>query len=116
MLQEGKRIEMKKILDTVIAKWLQDSMNNEDARKQFSEGIHRLVNHTRENNGVWTVACEASYLHAKQVEEIKRLRVKCESLRALQGGQLKVEASRKQARDPVPGSNDFWGEIAFDKQ
>jgi len=102
---------MKRILDTVIAKWLQDSVNNEEARKQFSEGMQRLVTDTRENNGVWTVACEASHLHAKQVEEIERLRVECESLRALQGGQFKDEASRKRVRDPNPGNNDFWGEF-----
>ncbi len=114
--QEGKRDEMKRILDTVIAKWLQDSVNNEDARKQFSEGMQRLVNDTRENNGVWTVACEASNLHAKQVDEIERLRVECESLRALNGGQFKDEASRKRTRDPNPGNNDFWGEFEGERK
>ena len=31
-LQEGKRAEMQKVLDTVIAKWLADSVENEEAR------------------------------------------------------------------------------------
>jgi hypothetical protein len=104
---------MKKVLDTVIAKWLTDSVQNEDVRKNFTEGMERLVKDTRAESGIWTVACEASNLHARKLDEIERLRTECESLKALNQGAFGSEASRKRGRDEAPaaagGSGDFWG-------
>ena len=51
---------MKKVFDTVIAKWLEDSVKSDDARKQFSDGMERLIRETKADNGIWTVACAAS--------------------------------------------------------
>ena len=73
---------MKKVFDSVIAKWLQDSVADEDARKQFSDGMERLIKETKADNGVWTVACAASQMHASKLEEIERLRTECDTLKA----------------------------------
>ena len=104
---------MKKVLDTVIAKWLADSVQNEDVRKNFTEGMERLVKDTRAENGVWTVALEASNLHARKLEEIERLRTECESLKAINQGAFGTEASRKRGREEAQGGaaggGDFWG-------
>ncbi len=107
---------MKKVLDTVIARWLTDSVKSEDARKQFSEGMERLVKDTRAESGIWTVACEASHAHASRLEEIERLRTECESLRASGGGAFRDEASRKRGRDEpaASSSNDIWAGFELD--
>ena len=52
-LQEGKREEMKKVLDTVIAKWLADSVKSDDARQQFTEGMERLVKAVRQPDNLY---------------------------------------------------------------
>jgi len=98
------------VLDTAIARWLSDSVQNEDVRKQFTEGMERLVKDTKAESGIWTVACEASALHAKHMEEIERLRTECEALKAVGGGAFRDEASRKRGRDEAaePGKEDFW--------
>jgi hypothetical protein len=43
---ESKRQEMKSSLGTVIAKWLEDSVDNVAVRTQFKEGMERLVYNT----------------------------------------------------------------------
>jgi len=98
------------VLDTAIARWLSDSVQNEDVRKQFTEGMERLVKDTKAESGIWTVACEASALHAKNLDEIERLRAECEALKAVAGGGFRDEASRKRGRDEAaePGKQDFW--------
>ena len=101
---------MKKVLDTAIARWLSDSVQNEDVRKQFTEGMERLVKDTKAESGIWTVACEASALHAKHLDEIERLRTECETLKAVGAGSFGSEASRKRGREESePGKGDFWG-------
>ena len=103
---------MKKVLDTVIAKWLTDSVQNEDVRKNFTDGMERLVKDTRAESGIWTVACEASNLHARKLEEIERLRTECESLKALNQGAFGSEMARKRGREesrPSGNAGDFWG-------
>jgi hypothetical protein len=101
---------MRKVLDTAITRWLADSVQNEDVRKQFTEGMERLVKDTKAESGVWTVACEASALHARNMEEIERLRTECETLKAVSGGTFRDEASRKRGREETaePGKEDFW--------
>jgi hypothetical protein len=113
-LKQGKREDMKKIFDTVIAKWLEDSVKDEEARRQFAQGMERIVDSTNEN-GVWTVACAASNLHKSQLEEIERLRVENEGLKSAATSGFKDEASRKRGRDEgAPAANDFWGGFELD--
>ena len=116
-LQEGKRMEMQKMLDTVIAKWLADSVENEDARKSFVDGMDRLVKGTKENNGIWQVACQASNAHARRLEELERLRVECTTLKEqAPGARFVSEDSRKRARDPVPvdsKGDDVWSSFEY---
>lgn len=108
-LKQGKRDEMKKVFDTVIAKWLEDSVKDEEARKQFAQGMERIVDSTHEN-GIWTVACAASNLHKTQLDEIERLRLENDTLRSAGAGGFKDESSRKRGREEPSAaqSNDFW--------
>lgn len=113
-LKQGKREDMKKIFDTVIAKWLEDSVKDEEARKQFAQGMERIVDNTHEN-GIWTVACAASNLHKSQLEEIERLRVENDSLRTAATSGFSNEASRKRGREEAPANpNDFWSGFEVD--
>jgi hypothetical protein len=113
-LKQGKREEMKKVFDTVISKWLEDSVKDEEAKKQFTQGMERIMDSTHEN-GVWTVACAASNLHKSQMEEIERLRVENEGLKSGSGGNFKDEGSRKRTREEsAPGNNDFWAGFEVD--
>lgn len=103
------------MLDTAIARWLSDSVQDEGVRKQFTEGMERLVKDTKAESGIWTVACEASSLHAKKLEEIEHLRAECEALRAVGGGTFRDEASRKRGREDADASkNDFWAGLDLD--
>ena len=112
-LKEGKREEMKKVFDTVIAKWLHDSVQDEEARKQFTQGMERIMDKTNEN-GVWTVACAASNLHKSQLEEIERLRTENDALKTMSAGSFGNEASRKRPRDEQANPNDFWSGFELD--
>lgn len=105
---------MQKALDTLIQKWLADSVANEDVRKEFQEGCARMADKANEC-GVWTVACQASALHAKQLEELETLRAECTNLRAGSAGQFRDEGARKRGREE-PAKNDFWGELKIDYQ
>jgi hypothetical protein len=113
-LTEGKRLEMKNSLDTVIAKWLDDSVENESVRTQFKEGMERLVTNTAEDSGVWQVVVCASAAHARKLNEIERLRTEHEELKTKMGGEFGQEASRKRAREETKdtvgesASSDFW--------
>lgn len=112
-LTEGKRLEMKNSLDTVIAKWLEDSVENEGVRSQFKEGMERLVKNTAEDSGVWQVVVCASAAHARRINEIERLRTEHEELKTKMGGEFGQEASRKRAREETKevgetNTSDFW--------
>lgn len=112
-LTEGKRLEMKNSLDTVIAKWLEDSVENEGVRSQFKEGMERLVKNTAEDSGVWQVVVCASAAHARRINEIERLRTEHEELKTKMGGEFGQEASRKRAREETKevgetSTSDFW--------
>jgi hypothetical protein len=111
-LTEGKRMEMKNSLDTVIAKWLEDSVENEGVRTQFKEGMERLVKNTAEDSGVWQVVVCASAAHARRLNEIERLRTEHEELKTKMGGEFGQEGSRKRVREetkePEGNTSDFW--------
>jgi chromosome segregation ATPase len=114
-LTEGKRAEMKNALDTVVARWLEDSVENETVRSQFKEGMERLVKQTAEDSGVWQVAVCASAAHAKKINEIERLRAEHEELKTRVNGEFGNETSRKRGREETkeggPATDepvDFW--------
>jgi hypothetical protein len=114
-LTEGKRAEMKNALDTVVAKWLEDSVENEAIRAQFKEGMERLVKNTAEDSGVWQVAVCASALHARRLGELERLRSEHEELKTRMSGEFGTEASRKRPREEINNdagkqadTSDFW--------
>ena len=108
---------MQKILDTVIAKWLADSVENTDTRKLFVEGMDRLVKGTKEDNGIWQVACQASHAHAKRLEELEQLRVECNALKEqAPGSRFRDENSRKRERDESASgahSDDIWSSFEY---
>lgn len=112
-LKQGKREEMKRVFDTVISKWLEDSVKDEEAKKNFTQGMERIMDSTNQN-GVWTVACAASNLHKAQLEEIERLRVENETLKSASSGGFKEETSRKRGREEGAGANDFWSGFEID--
>jgi len=61
-LTEGKRAEMQQAFDTVIKKWLADSVQDEKVRQEFQTGMSRLVENTAEDSGVWQVRAPVSLL------------------------------------------------------
>jgi hypothetical protein len=61
-LTEGKRAEMQQAFDTVIKKWLADSVQDEKVRQEFQTGMSRLVENTAEDSGVWQVRAPALLL------------------------------------------------------
>ena len=112
-LTEGKRVEMKTALDTVVSKWLDDSVENEGVRSQFKEGMERLVKNTAEDSGVWQVVVCASAAHARRANELERLRTEHEELKTRMNGEFGNEASRKRGREETKESEesaptDFW--------
>ena len=111
-MKQGKREEMRKVFETVINKWLSDAIADENARKQLNEGMERMIDNTKES-GFWTVAVQASHLHAKQIEELEKLRSECETLRggAASGGSFASETTRKRTREE---GNDFWFGLELD--
>jgi len=61
-LKEGKRAEMQQAFDTVIKKWLADSVQDEKVRQEFQTGMARLVENTAEDSGVWQVRATLAVL------------------------------------------------------
>ena len=110
-LTEGKRAEMKTSLDTVIHKWLEDSVENEAVRSQFKEGMERLVKNTAEDSGVWQVVVCASAAHSRRINELEKLRAEHEELKTRVAGEFGTEASRKRGREETKeGSGSGSGE------
>lgn len=112
-LTEGKRVEMKQCLDTVIAKWLEESVDSEANRNTFKQGLERLVKDTAEDSGVWQVVVCASAAHARRATEIEKLRLECEQLKTRTTGDFGSEASRKRLREdgavPAVGEGEARG-------
>jgi len=98
-LTEGKRNEMQQALDTVIKKWLEDSVKDENLRKQFETGMTRLVENTEEDSGVWQVVCCASNVHLRRLQELEQLKGEFEAFKSKAGPEFQAEDSRKRARE-----------------
>jgi len=114
-MSEGKRNEMRQALETVITNWLQDSVKDEKVREEFKQGMNRLVENTAEDSGVWQVVACASNVHAQRLQELERVRLENEELKARGGGDFRDEASRKRGRDEAEpaasGSGNIWTEF-----
>lgn len=106
LLKADKREEMKKVFENVIAKWIEASVHDENTRKQFHDGMERVIENGKET-GMWRVAIEASAHHAKQIEQIEQLRQENEQLKTNNSGQFQQENNRKRKNDEV-SKNDFW--------
>jgi hypothetical protein len=105
-MSESKRIEMQQALDTVIMNWLQDAVKDDKLRAEFKDGMDRLVKNTAEDSGVWQVMCCASNVHAQRLQELERMRVENEELKARSmaaGGDFRDESSRKRGREDIEG-------------
>jgi len=73
-LSEKQRREMKHIYDTVISQWVdsQDGVNAE-TRSEFKNGIMRLAEEAKEENGIWQVVmCASSAAHRDRENAIKK--------------------------------------------
>ena len=117
-LTEGKKQEMQTTLETVIQKWLEESVADEAVREEFKKGMSRLVDQTAEESGVWRVVCCASNLHAERLKELERLRTENNSLKT---GTIQSMESKKRSFDEVNGNQgdrsdrgdvNIWEEFA----
>jgi chromosome segregation ATPase len=113
-LTEGKRQEMQQSLNTVIAKWLEDSVENESVRTQFKDGMERLVKNTAEDSGVWQVVVCASAAHSRRLNEIEKLRGENEELKNKMNGEFGGKEglgkrAREETKEAEKDGADFWG-------
>jgi chromosome segregation ATPase len=113
-LTEGKRQEMQQSLNTVIAKWLEDSVENESVRTQFKDGMERLVKNTAEDSGVWQVVVCASAAHSRRLNEMEKLRGENEELKNKMNGEFGGKEglgkrAREETKEAEKDSADFWG-------
>lgn len=109
-LSEGKRVEMRQALDTVIMTWLQDAVKDEKVRDEFKAGMSRLAEDAKDDAGVWQVVCCASNVHAQRLQEIERIRTENEELKTKGSGDFRDEASRKRGREEAekPPDSNVW--------
>ena len=113
-LTEGKLQEMQQSLNTVIAKWLEDSVENESVRTQFKDGMERLVKNTAEDSGVWQVVVCASAVHSRRLNEIEKLRGENEELKNKMNGEFGGKEglgkrAREETKEAEKDGADFWG-------
>ena len=114
-MSEGKRIEMRQSLETVITNWLQDAVKDEKIREEFKEGMNRLVETTADDSGVWQVVCCASNVHAQHLQEIERFRVENDELKSKGGGDFKDDKNRKRGREEeVETPGNIWADFEND--
>lgn len=113
--QEAKRTEMKTKLDTMITDWLTDiDVADDKIKKEFMNGMERLVKETKDESGVWQVMCCASAAHNRRVSEIQRLQDEYGSIKSLaekgtfQTEEARVVGKRKEPEQPV---RDVWSEF-----
>jgi alanyl-tRNA synthetase len=112
-LTEGKRQEMQQSLNTVIAKWLEDSVENEGIRTQFKDGMERLVKNTAEDSGVWQVVVCASAAHSRRLNEMEKLRGENEELKNKMNGEFGGreglgKRAREETKEGEADKTDFW--------
>jgi hypothetical protein len=113
-MSEGKRLEMEQALNTVIQKWLQDSVQDEKVREEFNKGMKSLVNSAQEDSGVWQVVCNASALHAKHLQDLEAMRTENEQLKTRVFGEFRDDSSRKRPITEVEPDTNIWATFAND--
>lgn len=121
-MSEGKRNEMRQSLETVVTKWLEDSVKDEKVREEFKAGMNRLAEDAKDDAGVWQVVCCASNVHAQHLQEIERMRTENEQLKTRSGGSegdFRDESSRKRNREEGESSRggdggNIW--LEFEKE
>jgi hypothetical protein len=117
-LTAGKREEMKKQLDTMIAEWLKDiDVTDEKQKVEFLNGMERIVKETKEDSPVWQVMCQASATHKKNVTQLQKITEDYNALRSkVEGGNFAAEEARiagnkrKESEEPSRSSN-VWDEF-----
>jgi hypothetical protein len=127
-LSEKQRKEMKHIYDTVIAGWVdqQDTVNVK-TRDEFKNGIMRLADEAKDDNGIWQVVMCASSASqrdresaAKKESEFQALHKNYEELKTrVEGGRFSHEdarvGSKRAAADAIPhpqgGVSNIWDQF-----
>jgi hypothetical protein len=127
-LSEKQRREMKHIYDTVITQWVdqQEGVNTE-TRDEFKNGIMRLAEEAKEDNGIWQVVmCASSSAHRDRENAIKKetefqaLNTTYQELKTrVDGGRFSNEearvGSKRAAVDPTPqtgASHNIWDQFS----
>ena len=73
-LSADKRKDMEQLVDTAIDTWL-GSLTEvpEDVRKQFRQGLTKIVEKADMKNAAWEIVCNASRAHSANVHRIEEL-------------------------------------------
>ena len=110
-LSEKQRKEMKHIYDTVIAGWVdQQETVNVETRDEFKNGILRLAENGKEENGIWQVVMCASSASqrdresaAKKETEFQTLNTRYQELQTrVDGGRFSQEDARVGSKRAAP--------------
>jgi uncharacterized coiled-coil protein SlyX len=127
-LSEKQRKEMQHIYNTVIAGWVdQQESVNPQTRDEFKNGIMRLADEAKEDNGIWQVVmCASSAAHRdresamKKETEFQALTKNYEELKTrVDGGRFAHEDARvgsKRAASEAPlhpqgGASNIWDQF-----
>ena len=91
---------MQSALDTLMKKWM-DAVETKDdkVKDNFKEGMHKLVQNSAEENGVWQMMVAASSLHERQTHDLDKLRTENEEMRKSIDGRFASSESRKRPAD-----------------
>jgi uncharacterized protein (UPF0335 family) len=97
-LSEKTKKKMAETLATTIADMVKNLNGvGEEKKKEFMDGMERIVNHTAEDSGVWQVMCTASEVHKQNVVELETARKENEALKQrLQGGNFAAPQARME--------------------
>jgi predicted nucleic acid-binding Zn-ribbon protein len=122
-LQEGKKAEMEVLMNSTIAKWLENLETKDTAAKdQLKHGLQTLIDDGNES-GVWNVIACASSNWVANVNSIESLTNEVntykEKEKELQGGMFTnesnrvVETDRKRKADDIASDTprDIWSEF-----
>lgn len=115
-LSEKTKKKMADTLATTIAEMV-NNLNGvgDEKKKEFMDGMERIVNHTAEDSGVWQVMCTASEVHKQNVVALENTRRENEELKQkLNGGNFAAPAARMTAEIDDKGKKRRVDEIAQD--
>lgn len=117
-LTASKREEMKKQLDTMISEWInQIDVHDEKQKEQFMQGMHKMVQETKEDSPVWQVMCCASAAHKRNVTNLQQIKEEYDALKTkIEGGNFAHEDARmtgsKRKEPEAPSrSGNVWDEF-----